>query len=160
MSVSTTNSLLALAVALAVCFVIAVIGAKVTAPEIPTWYATLNKPSWTPPRLAFPIVWPILYLAMAISVWLMWTAEPSTARTAALVGFAAQLALNAVWSPVFFGKHDLLGGLIIISLLVVALVFTVVTAFEVSTIAAILLLPYLAWIAFAAALNFRIWSLN
>lgn len=156
----SANSFAALAIALGVCFAAAFLGAKVTTPEIPTWYASLAKPSWTPPRIAFPIVWPILYLLMAVSVWLLWEAEPSPARTAALIGFAAQLFLNAVWSPVFFGRHDITGGLVIISLLAVALTFTIVVAFEVNWIPGALLVPYLAWISFAATLNFRIWMLN
>lgn len=76
----SANSFAALAVALGVCFAAAFLGARVTTPEIPTWYASLAKPSWTPPRIAFPIVWPILYLLMAVSVWLLWEAEPSPAR--------------------------------------------------------------------------------
>jgi tryptophan-rich sensory protein len=146
--------------ALAICFSVAALGAKVTVPEIPTWYATLAKPSWTPPRAAFPIVWPILYFLMAISVWLIWEAPPSSLRTLALAAFAIQLLLNAVWSPIFFGNHNLLAGLIVILLLVVAIAVTIATAIKVNYFAAALLLPYLAWILFAAALNGRIVSLN
>ena len=156
----SATSVVALMIALALCFAAAALGARVTTPEIPTWYASLAKPSWTPPRAAFPIVWPILYLLMAVSVWLLWQADPSPARTAALVGFAAQLLLNTVWSPVFFGRHDITGGLVIISLLAITLTFTVVMSFEVDWIPGALLVPYLFWISFAAALNFRIWTLN
>ena len=155
-----TNSLLVLAVALGLCFGAAALGARVTTPEIPTWYASLAKPSWTPPRAAFPIVWPILYLLMAVAAWLLWKAEPSPTRTAALIGFAAQLFLNTIWSPVFFGRHDITGGLVIISLLAATLTFTVFMAFEVDWLPGALLVPYLLWISFAAALNFRIWTLN
>jgi benzodiazapine receptor len=156
----STNPPLALAVALGLCFGAAAIGARVTTPEIPTWYASLAKPSWTPPRGAFPIVWPILYLLMAVAAWLLWQAEPSPTRTAALIGFAAQFVLNTIWSPVFFGRHDITGGLVIISLLAATLTFTVVMALEVDWIPGTLLVPYLLWISFAAALNFRIWTLN
>ncbi|OYU92037.1 MAG: TspO protein [Bradyrhizobiaceae bacterium PARB1] len=156
----STNSFVILVVALGLCFAAAALGARITTPEIPTWYASLAKPSSTPPRVAFPIVWPILYLLMAIAAWLLWQAEPSPARTAALIGFAAQLFLNTIWSPVFFGRHDITGGLVIISLLAVALTFTVFMAFEVDGISGALLVPYLLWILFAAALNFRIWTLN
>jgi benzodiazapine receptor len=154
---SATGSLIC---ALAICFSVAALGAKVTVPEIPTWYATLAKPSWTPPRVAFPIVWPILYFLMAISVWLIWEAPLSSPRTLALAAFAIQLLLNAVWSPIFFGNHNLLAGLIVILLLVVAIAVTIVTANKVNHLAAALLLPYLAWTSFAAALNARIVSLN
>lgn len=154
------NSVAALLVLLVICFAAAALGTKVTTPEIPTWYASLSKPSWTPPRIAFPIVWPVLYLLMAISAWLLWLAPPSPAKTAALIGFAAQLFLNAIWSPVFFGRRDILGGLVIISILVVTLTFTIVMAFEVEWVPGVLLVPYLIWICFATALNFRIWTLN
>lgn len=152
--------MIALAIALVVCFAVAAIGAKVTAPQIPTWYAGLNKPSWTPPRLAFPIVWPILYFLMAIAVWRFWEAPPSSLRTTVLLLFAAQLALNAIWSPIFFGAHGILSGLVVIVILDVCLAATIIVGFDVDRVAAFLLIPYLAWTAFATALNARIWMLN
>lgn len=151
---------MALAVALLVCFLVAAIGAKVTTPQIPTWYAGLTKPSWTPPRIAFPIVWPILYLLIAVSAWRFWEADPSPVRTAVLVLFAVQLTLNAIWSPVFFGMHGILSGLIIILLLDLALAATILAGFQVDRFAATLLLPYLAWTLFATALTARIWTTN
>lgn len=154
------KSLITLAIALAVCFAIAALGAKATAPQIPTWYAGLQKPAWTPPRIAFPIVWPILYFMMAVAVWRLWEAAPSELRTATLALFAFQLTLNAIWSPIFFSWHSILGGLIVILLLDVALAATVVLAFQVDRIAAVLLLPYIAWSLFATALNARIWTMN
>lgn len=156
----TFKSLLSLAIILAVCFGIAALGAKVTAPEIPTWYASLAKPSWTPPRMAFPIVWPILYFLIAIAAWRLWQAPPSSLRTTALVLFAIQLALNASWSYVFFGAHNLIGGLIVIILLMLTLGVTIFVSASVDKLSAALLLPYIAWIAFATSLNGRIWSLN
>lgn len=156
----TFKSLLSLAIILAVCFGIAALGAKVTAPEIPTWYASLAKPSWTPPRIAFPIVWPILYFLMAIAAWRLWQAPPSFLRTTALVLFAIQLALNASWSYVFFGAHNLIGGLYVIIVLALTLAATIFVSAFVDKLSAALLLPYIAWIAFATALNGRIWWLN
>lgn len=156
----TYNSILALAVSLAICFGVAALGAKITAPEIATWYASLTKPGWTPPRIAFPIVWPILYFLMAIAAWRLWEAPPSSSRTAALVLFVLQLALNASWSYVFFGGHNISGGLAVIVLLAIALSATIATSAFVDRLAAALLLPYIAWIAFATLLNARIFSLN
>jgi benzodiazapine receptor len=158
--VFNVNSIAVLVTLLVICFAAAALGAKVKTPEIPTWYASLTKPPWTPPRKAFPIVWPVLYLLMAVSAWLLWLAPPSPAKSAALIGFAAQLLLNAIWSPVFFGRHNLLGGLVIISLLLVTLTFTIVMSFQVDWRPGALLVPYIVWICFAAALNFRIWVLN
>lgn len=156
----TFKSLLSLAIILGVCFGIAALGANVTAPEIPTWYASLAKPSWTPPRIAFPIVWPILYFLMAIAAWRLWQAPPSSLRTIALILFVAQLALNASWSYVFFGAHNISGGLAVIVLLAITLAATITTSAPVDKLASMLLLPYIAWIAFATALNARIWMLN
>ena len=156
----TFKSLVALAVILGVCFSVAALGAKVTTPEIPTWYASLAKPSWTPPRIAFPIVWPILYLLMAIAAWRLWEKEPSSLRSAALVLFVLQLTLNASWSYVFFGKHSIDGGLAVIVLLAITLAATILVSAFVDKLSAALLVPYIAWIVLATALNARIWSLN
>jgi benzodiazapine receptor len=154
------SSVASLACALVICFSVAALGAKVTVPEIPTWYASLAKPSWTPPRIAFPIVWPILYFLMAVAAWRLWEAPPSSLRALALTAFVLQLSLNAIWSPIFFGRHNLQAGLIVITLLIIALVATIAASAKVDTAAAALLLPYLAWTLFAAALNARILSLN
>jgi len=144
----------------AICTMIAFIGAKATTPEIPHWYARINKPSWTPPRLAFPIVWPILYAMIAVAGWRLWEAPSSDLRTAALIAFAVQLALNAVWSPVFFAAHRILAGLVVIVLLDAAIVATIWMSWDVQRWTSFLLLPYLAWTIFATALNARIWTLN
>jgi tryptophan-rich sensory protein len=144
----------------AACTMIAVIGAKATTPEIPHWYARIRKPSWTPPRLAFPIVWPILYAMIAIAGWRLWEAPPSDLRMAALIAFAIQLALNAAWSPVFFAAHRILAGLFVILLLDAAISATIWMSWDVDRWTSVLLLPYLAWTIFATALNAKIWTLN
>jgi tryptophan-rich sensory protein len=154
------SSIAALTCSMAICFTVAFIGARVTTPEIPTWYASLAKPSWTPPRIAFPVVWPILYFLMALAAWMLWEAPSSPYRNAALVAFAVQLSLNAVWSPIFFGRHDVRSGMIVISALVVAIGITILIALQVDRTAAVLLVPYFAWILFATALNARILALN
>jgi benzodiazapine receptor len=154
------SSITSLAIISATCLAAALIGGRVTAPQIPTWYAGLRKPKWTPPRLAFPIVWPILYILIAIAGWLLWESLPSERRTLALAAFFVQLALNAAWSPVFFGAHRLLAGLIVIITLDVAIIVTIAAAWPVEKSASLLLLPYLAWTGFATALNARIWTLN
>lgn len=154
------KSLVALAIILGVCFSVAALGANVTIPEIPTWYAPLAKPTWTPPRIAFPVIWAILYFLMAIAAWRLWEAEPSSLRSAALTLFGLQLALNASWSYVFFGKHSIDGGLAVIVLLAITLAATILVSAFVDKLSAALLLPYIAWVVFAAALNARIWTLN
>ncbi|MBN9580080.1 MAG: tryptophan-rich sensory protein, partial [Afipia sp.] len=95
-----------------------------------------------------------------IAMWRLWEAPPSSLRTAALILFAIQLTLNAMWSFVFFGRHDILGGLVVIVLLVITLLATIIVSAYIDRLAAGLLLPYIAWITFATALNARIWALN
>lgn len=156
----TLKSLLPLAVILGVCFSVAALGARVTSPQIPTWYASLVKPSWTPPRIAFPIAWPILYFLMAIAAWRLCKSPPSSFRAVALMLFAIQLALNASWSYVFFGLHNISGGLGVIIALTITLTATIVGSSYVDVASSVLLMPYIAWIVFATALNARILMLN
>jgi tryptophan-rich sensory protein len=151
----------ALALFLAVCFIAAWLGSIATLPSIPTWYAGLAKPSFTPSNQAFPIVWGILYTLMAIAAWLVWRADrPVEERWAALTPFAIQLVLNVLWSWAFFGVQSPLLGLIVIVLLLLAILWTILTFRDLSGLAALLLVPYLAWVAFAAFLNFAIYRLN
>jgi len=150
---------------LALCLIFCVgIGATagiVTQPEIPTWYASLAKPAWTPPRIAFPIFWTLLYLLMAVSLWRLWDRNPpSPARREAFIFFFVQLALNAAWSPVFFALHNTTVALGIIIALVVAIIGAIVTAGRVDRGAAYVLLPYLVWVAYATTLNAGIVAMN
>lgn len=133
---------------------VAAIGGAVTAPEIPTWYATLPKPSFTPPNGAFPVAWTTLYFMMGISLWRLWDRAPETpARRTAIGLFLVQLALNFAWSPVFFALHAVWAALAIVSALVLVLAATIRFAFRADALAAWLLVPYLAWVSFATALN-------
>jgi benzodiazapine receptor len=105
-------------------------------------------------------VWLTLYTAMAVAAWLVWRGPSSPARRAALGWFGVQLALNAAWSPTFFGLRSLGGGLIVIVALLVAIAVTIARFAPRSRLAAGLLTPYLAWVAFATALNAALWSMN
>jgi benzodiazapine receptor len=137
------------------------VGSRVTLPQIPTWYASLNKPFFTPPNGLFGPVWTLLYVMMAVAAWQVWTkAAHGTDRSRALTAFFVQLALNAVWSPVFFGLHTPAIGLIVIVSLLVALAVTLVLFWRIDRIAGLLLVPYLAWVAFATALNGAVVVLN
>ena len=145
---------------LAACLGVGQLGAWLTRPQIDTWYAALDKPSWTPPDLAFPIVWTILYVMMALAAWLMWLrARPGEARWPFLL-FFAQLALNFLWSALFFGLRNPAAGVIGIAALIAVLVATIASFRRVSATAAWLLMPYLLWVCFAAALNVAIWQRN
>ena len=98
------------------CLGIALIGSYATVSEIPVWYAKLTKPIWTPPNSVFPIAWTLLYVMIAASLWLLWSrTPPSPRRSLVLALFLVQLALNAAWSPVFFGGHAIMTGLVVIA---------------------------------------------
>jgi benzodiazapine receptor len=130
-------------------------------PKIATWYASLNKPFFTPPNYAFPIAWNILYALMAISLWRLWQAVPrDEARKRAIALFLLQLAVNLAWSWIFFGAESIRGALSAILALDVLVAATIFAAWKVDRFAAGLLLPYLLWIGYATALNAGIAHLN
>ena len=150
-----------LAVFIAIALLAGWLGSMATTPNIPTWYAGLEKPSFNPPNSIFPIVWTALYVLMAVAAWLVWRAPASPPqRRAALVLYFVQLAVNVAWSFAFFGAQSPLAGLVVIAVLIVAIVATVLAFRRISGLAAVLLLPYLAWVAFATVLNAAIYALN
>lgn len=141
------------------CLAAGWLGSIATIPNIPTWYAGLNKPWFSPPNWVFAPVWTTLYVLMGISAWLIWRA-PERRDNAPFVPFAIQLALNVSWSFAFFGAHSPLAGLVVIVVLWVVLVWNIATFWPISRAAAWLLIPYLAWITFATALNGGVYALN
>ena len=151
------HSWLTLVVMIVLCFAIAGQGGLATTPNIPNWYAGLAKPSWTPPGWIFGPVWSVLYLSMAVAAWLVWRRGNAAVP---MILFGIQLVFNAVWSWIFFGLHSPGAAFIDIVLLWMAIVATTVAFWRRSTIAGILFVPYLAWVSFAAVLNFVIWRLN
>jgi benzodiazapine receptor len=124
------------------------------------WYLNIAKPTWTPPGRLFGPVWSILYLSMGVSAWLVWRKRHKTAVSRPLTFYAAQLAINGMWSWLFFGRQWI--GLAFIDLvaLVIMVVITVAMFLRVRKTAGLILLPYLLWISFAAALNLQIWRMN
>ncbi|MBL8620323.1 MAG: tryptophan-rich sensory protein [Myxococcales bacterium] len=138
------------------CHAAGALGALVTDAA---WYRELTRPGWAPPGWVFGPVWLTLYTMMGVAAWRVWRTPSGPARTRALGWFAAQLALNAAWTPVFFGLRSLGGGLIVIGLLVGAIAGTIRAFRVVSPRAAWLLAPYLAWVLFATALNGALWWL-
>lgn len=124
------------------------------------WYQSLDKPSFNPPAWAFGVVWPILYVMQGLALALVIHAVGATERQRALVLFAIQFALNLLWSPLFFGAHETrIAAYVIAAMLGVALP-TTWRFFQVRRAAGLLMLPYLAWLAFALALNIAIVQLN
>jgi tryptophan-rich sensory protein len=135
---------------IAACHLAGALGALTTDASL---YHALPTPEWAPPAWLFAPVWLTLYTAMGIAAWRVWTRPRSTARTRALGLFAVQLALNAAWSPVFFGLEAPRAALLVIALLWLAIASTIAAFGRVSRGAALLLVPYLAWVTFATALN-------
>lgn len=123
------------------------------------WYANLRKPSWTPPNWAFPVVWSVLFCAIAVSGWLVWEAGGAAAWPA-LTLYALHLLVNAAWSFLFFGmkRLDWAMGEVVCLWLMIAVMIAAFAQFSMP--AALLLAPYLAWVSIAATLNFRLLQLN
>ena len=152
----------ALLVSLAIAFGVAGIGAALTAPAIPGWYAALNKPGITPPNWVFGPAWALLYGMMGIAVWLVWLARarsPARARRAYCL-YGLQLGLNLLWTVLFFGVHAIALAGAEILLLLIAIAFTITAFRRLSHPAGWLLVPYFLWVAYAASLNFGFWYLN
>lgn len=144
-----------------ICLCAGFIGSFFTSPAIPTWYATLQKPSFAPPNWVFFPVWTSLFIMMGISLFLVWQKgwDDKKVKTAVYI-FAAQLILNALWSAAFFGLRSPLLGLIEIIILLIVIIATILSFMEISRTAAYLLIPYILWVSFAAIVNFSIWRLN
>ena len=142
-------------------FVGAVMAAASTGATFPPgpWYERLDKPSWTPPNWLFPIAWTVLYAAMAYGAARV-AGSGAAVTGAALAFFACQIALNAIWTPIFFGLRNLGAALIGIAALFVAVVTTCLLFWRADTLAGLLLVPYIAWVGYAGALNFDIWRRN
>jgi len=124
------------------------------------WFQSLVKPAIFPPPMWFGIVWSILYVLMGLALAMVCAAWGARGRTAAIVAFALQLLVNLAWSPVFFAMHRIKEALIVIGVLDVLVIVTIVLFWRVRRVAALLLLPYLAWIAFATLLNWEFLQAN
>lgn len=136
------------------------LGSLATTPSIPTWYEGLDKPFLNPPNEIFGPVWGLLYLLMGISAYLVWVSPVKASKRWATLAFAAQLALNTLWSIVFFGLQQPYGGVIVILLLLGAIIWTIIEFKKFSKVAAILLVPYILWVSFATYLTIGIALLN
>jgi tryptophan-rich sensory protein len=145
---------------IAICFAAAGLGAAATATSVGGWYQTLAKPSWNPPDWLFGPVWSVLYFLMAVAAWLVWRRGGWSASRSALTWFGIQLALNVLWSVVFFGLQQPGFAFAEIIALWLAILATMVAFRGKSVAATILMVPYLAWSTFAAVLNFELWRMN
>ncbi len=167
-----------------ICQVAGAVGGLVTASSVENWYQTINKPSWTPPGGVIGAVWTVLYLFMGFSLYLVWVKnwqveQPLIGRVARawnkisqklldgawqkqnIIGiFSVQLALNALWSFIFFGLKSPGWAFFELLMLWAAILYTIINFWRVSKPAAYFLLPYIAWVTFAGYLNFSIWQMN
>lgn len=141
-------------------FLVELLGNLQTKTTLHTWYTQLNKPWWTPPNWIFGPVWTLLYLLMAVAVWLIWRAPTEQSKIGAYALFWLQLFCNFIWSGLFFTLQNPGLALIDIVALVALLTGTIVAFYRIRPSAAYLLIPYWLWVVFATALNAAIWRLN
>ena len=157
----TWGDAIKLIVSIVANFAAAGIGSLFTFKAIPTWYQGLKKPPYTPPNWVFGPVWTTLYILMGISVFLVW--QKGLVTNGAMLAFTLfwiQLALNALWSIIFFGIKSKGGGVITIIVLWLFILATIITSFRVSAWAGALLIPYIVWVSIASYLNIGVWLLN
>jgi len=155
------RDIIKLVVSIVACQCAGAIGSVFTTPSIPTWYAALEKPAFTPPNWLFAPAWITLYVLMGVAAFLIWRKGfAHEGVKCALIVFLVQLVLNALWSVVFFGLQSPLYGMVVIIALWIAILLTIIKFWRLSTAAGALLLPYILWVSFAATLNVSIWVLN
>jgi tryptophan-rich sensory protein len=157
-----TRPVVLLLFAIAVVASAGLIGNLATIPNIPVWYAGLNKPGFTPPNWVFGPVWSLLYAMMVLAFWrvLLRRSRWTTAGWRVVGVFLVQMALNAFWSVAFFGMHNPLLGLVVVIALELMIVATIITFKPIDRMAAWLLAPYAVWVGYATALNAAIVGLN
>jgi tryptophan-rich sensory protein len=154
------TEVLKLVASVILCQLAGFLGSLFTTPAIPTWYATLKKPFFTPPEWIFSPVWISLFLLMGISLFFVWRRTDHPKFKMAFICFSVQLILNILWSIFFFGLRSPLLGLVDIVVLWIAILYTIFHFLKVSKFSGVLLLPYFVWVSFAALLNFSLWILN
>ncbi|MFH0739626.1 MAG: TspO/MBR family protein [bacterium] len=155
------NKIIKFLMAIVLCEGAGIIGSVFTTPAIGSWYATLAKPSFNPPNWIFGPVWTALFFLMGVALYLVWSSNNSSAggkKTAVLV-FFQQLALNILWSVLFFGMQNPMLAFVEIIVLWLAILMTIFYFAKISKTAAWLLVPYILWVSFAGFLNFSIWRL-
>ena len=121
------------------------------------WYDNLQKPSWTPPKWLFPVAWTTLYILMS---WAGARVVGITGSGIALAFWALQIALNTLWTPVFFGLRNLRAGMVIIVFMWIAVALTMISMFQLDRLAGLMFVPYLVWVSVASGLNYSVWKMN
>ena len=152
---------LQLVISIGICLAAGAIGSLANSRAALDWYATLQRPVITPPSWLFGPVWTLLYVLMGVALFLVWRRAAAGADVTPALGlFAAQLVLNVLWSPAFFGLRSPGLGLVVIVPLDVLIVLTILAFWRVAPTAGALLLPYLGWTGFATVLNAFLYTMN
>lgn len=157
------RNLKALIVAIILCEILGALGTIFTAPNIPTWYAILTKPFFSPPNWVFGPVWTTLFFLIGVALYIIWeNSEKKKAkeRKFALMVFGVQFLFNILWSGLFFGLKSPLLGLVGIIFLWLSIAWTIILFYNISKKSAYLLVPYILWVSFATILNLAIFLLN
>jgi len=155
------NKIIRLVAAILACQIAGGIGSVFTAPSIATWYASIQKPAFTPPNWVFAPVWITLFLLMGISLYLVWERGLGKKEVRfAVSAFGIQLALNVIWSVLFFGLKNPFFAFVEIIFLWIAILVNIVLFYRISKWAGLLLIPYIIWVTLASALNYGVWVLN
>ena len=149
-----------LIVSVAVLLLAGLVSTVFTLNSLSTWYATLNKPWFNPPNVVFGPIWTILYILMGLALFLIWRSPRTRARDIGIALFAAQLAVNVIWTLGFFGLENTLYGLLAIVPLWILIAATIYQFYKVDRLASYLLVPYIVWVTIATALNASIYLLN
>lgn len=158
---STISNTWKLIISILICQSVGIISGLLTDTQNNIWYDTIVKPSWNPPGYLFGPVWTVLYLLMAISLWIIWKSnayEPM--KQEAMLFFASQLFFNFWWTILFFKLHCPLCAFIEILIMIVLIIYTIYKFSGISKTAAWLLVPYISWVCFATILNYKLWALN
>ena len=168
--VSYWKDILRLGISIAVPLMAGVIGSIFTSESVSTWYQTIEKPSFSPPDWLFGPVWTTLYVLMGVSLFLVWRATTNNTTTftkdrrgrkiSAFIAFGSQLLLNVLWSFIFFSLRSPQLAFAEIVILLISIIVTMVIFYRISKLAAVLMIPYAGWVAFASLLNLQIWLLN
>lgn len=156
----SARNIVRLVVSLIVCFGAAGVGGLAMGDASLEWYRTLQRPALSPPSWVFGPVWTLLYLLMAVALYLVWSRAGQAGVTLAVAVFAVQLVLNAAWTPAFFGMQSPLLGLAVIVPLWALILTSTVLFWRIVPLAGALLVPYLAWVSFASYLNAGLYVLN
>ena len=159
---SKLKQALVLVLFVAIAYAAAALGSIATISQVDGWYADAEKVAWSPPNVLFGPVWTVLYALMAIAAWLVWREKDRTDVRRPLTLYVIQLVLNAVWTPIFFGLYPFVGvaalwvAAVVIVAIDVAVLITMLAFWRVRKVAAVLLIPYWAWVLFATTLNIGI----